>query len=156
MRIVPCVAPWSGSATATSGASTAARGQRGLLGTFSQIPQVQLVALCESDPALLEREGAPARRALRRSRSPAGLRRVRLRPGGPPRRWSARGGHALLRQGKHCFLEKSIARTAEEFRPVLDARAASGAHCLVDFPWRFHPALATMRELLDSASWAGP
>ena len=63
---------------------------------------------------------------------------------------------ALLRQGKHCFLEKSIARTAEEFRPVLEAAAASGAHCLVDFPWRYHPALATMRELLDGGVLGRP
>ena len=35
-------------------------------------------------------------------------------------------GVALLRQGKHCFLEKSIARTAEEFRPVLDGGPPAG------------------------------
>jgi predicted dehydrogenase len=133
-------------------------GQRGLLGTFSQIPQVELVALCDSDPALLQREGA-ALPGSRRFDTPAelldygefdfalvGLPAVEL-PG---------VAAALLRQGKHCFLEKSIARTAEEFRPVLDAASASGAHCLVDFPWRFHPALVTMRELLDSGVLGRP
>src|ERR671918_262629 len=47
---------------------------------------------------------------------------------------------ALVGRGVHCFVEKSIARTAEEFLPVVDAARRSGAHVLVDYPWRHHPA----------------
>ncbi len=132
-------------------------GQRGLLGTFSQIPQVQLVALCKSDPALLEREGA-ALPGARRFAAPEAL----LDYGefdfawwASPR-WRCPGSPRLTAPGEALF-------PGEEHRPHgggvsagAAGAAASGAHCLVDFPWRFHPALATMRELLDSGVLGRP
>ena len=45
----------------------------------------------------------------------------------------------LLRAGKHCLIEKTVARTAAEFEPVVAAAETSGARLQVHFPWRFHP-----------------
>jgi predicted dehydrogenase len=130
----------------------------GLMSTFNQIPGVHVVALCEADQATLAREGGflPGARRF-------GTVEALLEDGGfdfavvglpavevPPT------AVALLRRGKHCFLEKSVARTAAEFRPVEAASRETGAHVLVDFPWRHHPAVAAIRRLLDEGTLGRP
>jgi predicted dehydrogenase len=130
----------------------------GLLNTFSQIPDVSIVALCEADGQTLAREGSflPAARRFETVETLLADGEFDLAVVGVPALDLPGVAAALLRQGKHCFLEKSIARTAADFRPVVDAAAQSGAHCLVDFPWRHHPAVATLRELLDSGVLGRP
>ena len=62
----------------------------------------------------------------------------------------------LLGAGTHCLIEKTVARTAAEFEPVVAAAAASGAHLQIHFPWRFHPAVRQMRSLLDEGLLGRP
>ena len=54
------------------------------------------------------------------------------------------------------LIEKTVARTAPEFEPVVAAAAASGAHLQIHFPWRFHPAVRQMRALLDEGLLGRP
>jgi UDP-N-acetyl-2-amino-2-deoxyglucuronate dehydrogenase len=62
----------------------------------------------------------------------------------------------LLSAGRHCLIEKTVARTAPEFEPVVAAAAASGAHLQIHFPWRFHPAVRQMRALQDEGLLGRP
>ncbi len=130
----------------------------GLLGTFSQIPGVMTVALCEADATVLAREAGhlPDARCYASvdtllegvdfDFAVVGLPAVEVPP----------VATALLRRGKHCFLEKSVARTADEFRPVVAAAAETGAHVLVDFPWRHHPAVAALCQMIDDGVLGRP
>lgn len=134
-------------------------GTKGLLGTFQQIDGVEIVAICESeDAAALEREVAFAP-GIHGYQSVADLLAkedfdfaVVAAPAVevPP------AALALLQHGKHCFLEKSIARTAAEFRPVVEAAQQTGLHVHVNFPWRHHPAMVAARALLDSGALGRP
>lgn len=63
---------------------------------------------------------------------------------------------ALIRAGIHCFVEKTPARTAAEWQPVVDEATRSGRHVHVNYPWRFHPAVREMRRLVSSGDLGRP
>ena len=54
------------------------------------------------------------------------------------------------RAGKHIICEKPCARSAAEFGPALDAVARHGVAFTVCYVWRAHPAVARMRELVQT------
>lgn len=56
------------------------------------------------------------------------------------------------RAGKHIICEKPCARSADEFRPVLDALERHRAGFTVCYIWRAHPAVERMRELVQSGA----
>ncbi len=62
----------------------------------------------------------------------------------------------LLQAGVHCFVEKTPARTASEWRPVVDAASRTGRHVHVNYPWRFHPAVREMRRIVTSGEIGRP
>jgi len=131
----------------------------GLLGTLRQLPGVQLVAICEpEDEAVFARERAfaPDLAAYRDvdallSGTEPDLAIVALPAVAVPA-----AATRLLGAGTHCLIEKTVARTAAEFEPVVAAAAASGAHLQIHFPWRFHPAVRQMRSLLDEGLLGRP
>jgi UDP-N-acetylglucosamine 3-dehydrogenase len=53
-----------------------------------------------------------------------------------------------LAAGRHCFVEKPLARTAEEGRELEAAARAAGRLVQVGHIFRFHPVTATLREAL--------
>src|SRR6266436_9987074 len=53
-----------------------------------------------------------------------------------------------LAAGRHCFIEKPLARTAEEGRELEAAARAAGRLVQVGHIFRFHPVTATLREAL--------
>src|SRR3989442_2602328 len=53
-----------------------------------------------------------------------------------------------LAAGRHCFIEKPLARTAEEGRELEAAASAAGRVVQVGHIFRFHPVTATLREAL--------
>lgn len=128
--------------------------RRGLLGTFHHLDTefgCRLVGICDSaDNPRLGREtsfepkvpGSKELQALLSETEPD-FAVVALPAADTP--------HAvteLLRAGVHCFVEKTPARTAAEWRPVVDAASHSGLHVHVNYPWRFHPAVKEMRRMV--------
>src|SRR5713101_7980138 len=53
-----------------------------------------------------------------------------------------------LAAGRHCFIEKPLARTTEEGRELEAAARAAGRLVQVGHIFRFHPVTATLREAL--------
>jgi UDP-N-acetylglucosamine 3-dehydrogenase len=57
---------------------------------------------------------------------------------------------ACLTAGRHCFVEKPLARTAAEGRLLEAAAGAAGLVVQVGHIFRFHPVTATLREALTA------
>jgi predicted dehydrogenase len=55
-----------------------------------------------------------------------------------------------LAAGRHCFVEKPLARTAAEGRRLEAAAASAGRVLQVGHIFRFHPVTAALREALDA------
>src|SRR5881628_1444779 len=55
-----------------------------------------------------------------------------------------------LAAGRHCFIEKPLARTVAEGRELEAAAAAAGRIVQVGHIFRFHPVTATLREALGA------
>ena len=127
---------------------------RGLLGTFRQLAAdegIEIVAVCEPhDAAALAREIAfvPGARGYSSIEELLEKEEIDLAVVGLPAVDVCPILTALAARGVHCFVEKSVARTAEEFLPVVEAARRTGAYVLVDYPWRHHPAVLATRELL--------
>lgn len=135
---------------------------RGLLGTFRQLAGdegIEIVAVCEPhDAAALAREVAfvPGARGYRSIGDLLDEEEIDLAVVGLPAVDVPPIVTALASRGVHCFVEKSVARTAAEFLPVVEAAQRTGAHVLIDYPWRHHPAVAAARELLVSGTLGRP
>ena len=56
---------------------------------------------------------------------------------------------AAIRSGKHVFCEKPLGRTAAEARALRDVAAQAGIVHMVGFNYRFLPAVALTRRLVD-------
>jgi predicted dehydrogenase len=135
---------------------------RGLLGTFRQLATeegLEIVAVCEPhDSAALAREVAfvPGARSYASIDALLDKEKIDLAVVGLPAVDVPPIVGALAGRGVHCFVEKSVARTADEFLPVVEAARRTGAHILVDYPWRHHPAVAKAAELLGSGALGKP
>lgn len=135
---------------------------RGLLGTFRQLAndeRLEIVAICEArDEAALAREVAfvPGARGYQSVADLVAAEEVDLAVVGLPAVEVPPVVTALAARGVHCFVEKSVARTAAEFLPVVEAVRRTGAHVLIDYPWRHHPAMVTAGELLQSGALGRP
>jgi predicted dehydrogenase len=132
---------------------------RGLLGTFRHISDVEIVAICEPhDAAALAREAAflPAARAYASLPALLAGEEIDLAVVGLPAVEVPPVVSALAGRGVHCFVEKSVARTAAEWVPAIEATRKTGAHVLVDYPWRHHPAMVKTRELLAAGVLGRP
>src|SRR5215467_13128792 len=62
---------------------------------------------------------------------------------------------ACLAAGRHCFVEKPLARTAAEGRLLEAAAGAAGLVVQVGHIFRFHPVTATLREALTAGRISG-
>jgi predicted dehydrogenase len=63
-----------------------------------------------------------------------------------------RVAHQVLGAGKHCFVEKPIARSVEEASAVADAAETSGLVLMVGHLLEYHPGVAKLKEILDSGT----
>jgi len=135
---------------------------RGLLGTFRQLAATEsldIVAVCEPhDAAALAREVAflPGARAYQSIESLLEKEQIDFAVVGLPAVDSPPIVAVLARRGVHCFVEKSVSRTAADFLPVVQASQHTGAHIFIDYPWRHHPAMETARRLLQSGALGRP
>jgi predicted dehydrogenase len=62
----------------------------------------------------------------------------------------ARLATAVLEAGKHCFVEKPLATSAEEAQRALEASQASGKVLMVGHLLEYHPAVVRLRELVEA------
>jgi predicted dehydrogenase len=56
---------------------------------------------------------------------------------------------AVLRAGKHCFVEKPLAQTAAGAEEAIEAAAQSGKVLMVGHLLEYHPAVVRLKELVD-------
>ena len=61
----------------------------------------------------------------------------------------ARLATEVLRAGKHCFVEKPLAQSAQEAATVADEAAASDRVLMVGHLLEYHPGVAKLKEILD-------
>jgi predicted dehydrogenase len=58
----------------------------------------------------------------------------------------------VLAAGKHCFVEKPLARSVEEASAVAEAAETSGLVLMVGHLLEYHPGVAKLKEILDSGA----
>jgi predicted dehydrogenase len=58
----------------------------------------------------------------------------------------------VLAAGKHCFVEKPLARSVEEASAVAEAAETSGLVLMVGHLLEYHPGVAKLKEILDSGT----
>src|SRR2546425_5038795 len=58
----------------------------------------------------------------------------------------------VLGAGKHCFVEKPLARSAEEAAAVVEAAGASGRTLMVGHLLEYHPGVRKLKEILHAGS----
>lgn len=131
----------------------------GLLGTFQRMPEVRVVALCEgADAATLARElmYLPGAHGYDNVDALVQNEQFDVAVVALPAAEAPTTALTLIGAGKHCFLEKSVARTAEEFEPVVEAADQNGVHIAVGFPWRLHPAVRMIENCLKEGLLGRP
>jgi predicted dehydrogenase len=57
---------------------------------------------------------------------------------------------AVLRAGKHCFVEKPLAQTTAEAQEVIAAAKEAGRLLMVGHLLEYHPALVRLKEIVDA------
>jgi predicted dehydrogenase len=62
---------------------------------------------------------------------------------------------AVLRAGKHCFVEKPLATSAADAQRVLDAAGGTGRILMVGHLLEYHPAVRRLKELIDADELGG-
>jgi predicted dehydrogenase len=118
---------------------------------FDRLPDAELAWLCDADPETLARVAAsfPGTRAtadLDDLLSDPALDAVVI---ATPVRTHAALATRVLEAGKHCFVEKPLAQSAEEAEAVLEAaRAAGGRTLMVGHLLEYHPGVEKLREMI--------
>ena len=136
-----------------------ARPSSGYIHTFKQIPDVEIVAYCEdSDAALLDQARAsdPDARVFANvdellDREDFDLACVVL-----PANEIPAVGIKLAEAGKHFFVEKQFARTAADLARLVKAVDQHQVKVLAGYPWRFHPAMQDLKQLIDQGVFGAP
>jgi predicted dehydrogenase len=62
---------------------------------------------------------------------------------------------SVLQAGKHCFVEKPLATRAADAEAAVQAAAGAGKTLMVGHLLEFHPAVARLKELIDSGELGG-
>jgi predicted dehydrogenase len=62
---------------------------------------------------------------------------------------------AVLRAGKHCFVEKPLATSAADAQRVLDAAGETGRILMVGHLLEYHPAVRRLKEMIDADELGG-
>ncbi len=136
-----------------------ARPAPGYVHTFKQIPGAQIVAYCEDtdshlrDAARAFDPGANVYASVAEllDKEDFDLACVVL-----PANEVPGVGIELAEAGKHFFVEKQFARTAADLAPLVAAVQRNGVKALAGYPWRFHPAMQDLKQLIDQGVFGAP
>ncbi|MGH2804485.1 MAG: Gfo/Idh/MocA family protein, partial [Thermoleophilaceae bacterium] len=110
----------------------------------------ELAWICDSSPELVERHaaahpGARATTSLDELLADDSLDAVALATPVPTH---AALAERVLRAGKHCFVEKPLARSVEEAERVLEAAGESGRVLMVGHLLEYHPGVQMLKDLI--------
>jgi predicted dehydrogenase len=119
---------------------------------FDRLPGSELTWLCDSSEEALERWGAAFPSAQTTTQlddllSDGGLDAVVIATPVPTHGELAL---AAIAAGKHCFVEKPLARTEEEAERVVEAARAAGRVLMVGHLLEYHPGVEKLEELVRS------
>jgi len=119
---------------------------------FEALPGCELRWCCDGDPAVRERLA----RTFGSTRFTDSLDEVLADPEldavvlATPVPTHAELAIRVLEAGKHCFVEKPLARSVKDARAVLDAAAAAGRIVMVGHLLEYHPGVRKLKEVVDS------
>ena len=136
-----------------------ARPSPGYIHTFKQIPDVQIVAYCEdSDVSLLDlaRASDPTARVYASVDELLEEEDFDLACVVLPANEIPDVGIKLAEAGKHFFVEKQFARTAADLARMVAAVDRNQVKVLAGYPWRFHPAMQDLKQLIDQDVFGRP
>jgi predicted dehydrogenase len=122
------------------------------ISVLATIPEVEIAGVCDRDLAranrLAETAGAPVFDSWTSMLDAAALDAVFVCT--PPGAHAAVAA-AVLERGTAAYVEKPLARTAEDGRTIVGAWQSSGAVCAVGYQWRSLDLLQQIRTLLGEA-----
>jgi predicted dehydrogenase len=113
-------------------------------------PETRVVALCDSDPAALQRTRELCDAPVAVTRYEEVVRRddVHAVIIATPNCAHAPIAHAAIAAGKHVLCEKPLAMTTREARAMYRAAEAAGVRHMTAFTYRFVPAMRYLRHLV--------
>jgi predicted dehydrogenase len=119
---------------------------------FDALPGCELRWCCDGDPAVRERlagvfDKARFTDSLEDLLADPGLDAVVLATPVPSH---AELAIRVLAAGKHCFVEKPLARSAADGQRVLDAAADAGRIVMVGHLLEYHPGVRKLKEVVES------
>lgn len=123
-----------------------------LVRNFSETPGLRLVAVADLDRARLD----PVQRRYPAITTTTDYRDLLRDPAvdavavATPVDTHFELGMAVLRAGKHLWMEKPVAQTADEARQLADLADERGLTLIVDHTFIYTPAVRKMRELIGS------
>ena len=121
-----------------------------LIRNFHHNPQVELVAMADLDPERLQRVGGmyPTVKRTTDHRDITGDSSLDAVVVATPVSTHFPLGMAVLESGKHLFLEKPMAASADECRRLNDAADARGLQIMVGHTFLFSPAVRKIGSLI--------
>jgi predicted dehydrogenase len=119
---------------------------------FDRLPDAELTWLCDASGEALERWGAafPSARTTTRLDELLGDDSLDAVVVATPVPTHAELALRVIEAGKHCFVEKPLARTEEEAARVLEAAQAAGGVLMVGHLLAYHPGVEKLEELVRS------
>lgn len=125
---------------------------------FALCPEARVVALCDSDPATLERASRQTGITAAFSNYQAMLDRADVDAVviATPNAFHAPIAHAAIARKKHVLCEKPIAMNLPEALGMLKAAEAAGVRHMTAFTYRFVPAMRYMSHLVSSGAIGRP
>lgn len=125
-----------------------------VLRNFAHTPGCRLRYICDTAPVTLKHQSElyPQARPTRRFRTVLGdpaLDAVALATPAPLHYEMAR---AALEAGKHVFVEKPMALTADHAEELVELAAAVDRKLMVGHLLEYHPAVALMKELIEEGA----
>jgi predicted dehydrogenase len=119
---------------------------------FDRLPDAELTWLCDGSPEPLQRYGRafPSARvttSLDQLLGDGSLDAVAL---ATPVATHSELARRVLEAGKHCFVEKPLARSVDEAERVVDAAAAAGRVLMVGHLLEYHPGVERLSALIEA------
>jgi UDP-N-acetylglucosamine 3-dehydrogenase len=125
---------------------------QGYIHSFKQIPGVEIVAYCEdTDPRLLEHAQAfdPQANCYHDLETMIAEEDFDFAVVVLPATEVTAAGIKLAEAGKHFFMEKQFARTADEMAELVHSVQRNQVICQAGYPWRFHPAMQDLQRWIE-------